>query len=428
MQSTKAQLLIDDNIIDLDIMHGSLQQRAIDISSLTKYGYSTFDAGFLATAACQSSISYIDGEAGILLHRGYPVEQLAAQSNFLEVAYLLLNGELPTKTEYDSFCETITDNSSLHEQTHNFYHGFPRDTHPMAIMMGLTAALSAFYDKNATIHDAASRLLAASHLIAKMPTIAAMCYKYSVGQQFMPPQHHLKFAENFLYMMYATPCATMQPKPVLAKALDRIMLLHADHEQNASTSTVRLVGSTGANPYACVSAGIGALWGPAHGGANEAALKMLYEIGDITKINKYINRAKDPNDKFRLMGFGHRVYKNYDPRATIMRETCHEVLEAVDKKDMAIFKLAMELERIALEDDYFIARKLYPNVDFYCGITLSALGIPNNMFTAIFAMARTVGWMAQWHEMLSNNYRIGRPRQLYSGPAPRDYQEISSRK
>lgn len=428
MPEKKAQLLIDDQVIELNVLQGTMQQQVIDIAPLAQYGYNTFDPGFFATASCQSDITYIDGNAGILMYRGYPIEQLAAHSNFIEVCYLLLNGELPTAAEYASFCHNITYHSMLHEQIRNFYNGFRRDAHPMAIMVGVVGALSAFYHDNLDINNQEHRICSATRLIAKMPTIAAMCYKYSTGQPFMHPQNNLSFAENFLYMLYATPCEEMKHNKVLAQALDRIFILHADHEQNASTSTVRLAGSTGANPYACVSAGIGALWGPAHGGANEAALNMLYEIGDVANINKYLKRAKDPNDSFRLMGFGHRVYKNYDPRAKVMRDTCHAVLENLDKKDLPIFKLAIELEKIALEDEYFIARKLYPNIDFYCGITLSAIGIPANMFTVIFAMARTVGWIAQWHEMLSNSYRLNRPRQLYTGHTLRNYQALAERK
>ncbi|HLF66577.1 MAG TPA: citrate synthase, partial [Gammaproteobacteria bacterium] len=402
MTNKKAQLIIDGQTIDLEVLSGTMGPEAIDVSPLAKFGYYTYDPGFFSTAASESKITYIDGDKGILLYRGYPIEQLAAKSNFLEVCYLLLNGELPNAEQNATFCHGLNHHSMVHEQIRNFYNGFRRDAHPMAVMVGVVGALSAFYHDTLDIKNPEHRQNSALRLIAKMPTIAAMCYKYSIGQPFMPPQNKLSYAENFLYMMYGTPCEEMQPSPVLARALDRIFILHADHEQNASTSTVRLAGSTGANPFACVSAGIGALWGPAHGGANEAALNMLHEIGDVSQIGKYIKRAKDPNDNFRLMGFGHRVYKNYDPRAKVMRETCHEVLEEVGKKNHPIFKLAIELEKIALEDDYFVQKKLYPNVDFYSGITLSAIGIPTNMFTVIFALARTVGWIAQWNEMISS--------------------------
>lgn len=427
MSNKKAKLIVDGTTIELDVLTGTMGPQAIDVSPLAKLGYYTYDPGFFSTASCDSKITYIDGDKGTLLYRGYPIDQLAAQSNFLEVCYLLLNGELPRQQEYNTFCDELKHHSMVHEQIRNFFNGFRRDAHPMAIMVGVVGALSAFYHDTLDIKNPEHRSTSALRLIAKMPTIAAMCYKYSIGQPFMAPQNHLSYAENFLYMMYGTPCEEMSPNPILARALDRIFILHADHEQNASTSTVRLAGSTGANPYACISAGIGALWGPAHGGANEAVLNMLHEIGDISKIGKYIARAKDPHDNFRLMGFGHRVYKNYDPRAKVMRETCHEVLEEVGKKNLAIFKLAIELEKIALEDEYFIEKKLYPNVDFYSGITLSAIGIPANMFTVIFALARTVGWIAQWNEMISNPYRLARPRQLYIGETPREYCRVEER-
>jgi citrate synthase len=425
--SKKATLQLEGKTIELDILSGTLGPDVIDVTSIFKDGYFTYDPGFNSTAACESKITFIDGDNGILLHRGYPIEQLASESNFLEVCYLLLNGELPNKTQYNTFCDAIKQHTMVHEQIRNFYNGFRRDAHPMAIMVGVVGALSAFYHDTLDIQNPAHRATAALRLIAKMPTIAAMCYKYSIGQPFMPPKNQLSYAENFLHMMFGTPCEDTTPNPVLSRALDRIFILHADHEQNASTSTVRLAGSTGANPFACISAGIGALWGPAHGGANEAVLNMLHEIGDVKNIPQYIARAKDPNDTFRLMGFGHRVYKNYDPRAKVMRETCHEVLEAVGVHNDPIFKLAMELERIALQDDYFVAKKLYPNVDFYSGITLSAIGIPTNMFTVIFALARTVGWVAQWNEMISNPYRLARPRQLYTGPKKRDYAKMDKR-
>ena len=423
----KAKLLIDGKTIELDVLSGTLGPDVIDVSGLFKSGYFTYDSGFNSTSACESKITYIDGDKGTLLYRGYPIEELARKSTFLEVSYLLLNGELPTKRQYDDFCKAITHHTMVHEQIRSFFNGFRRDAHPMAIMVGVVGALSAFYHDTLDITNPEHRTISALRLIAKMPTIAAMCHKYSIGQPFMPPKNSLSYAENFLYMMFATPCEEYVPNPVLARALDRIFILHADHEQNASTSTVRLAGSTGANPFACISAGIGALWGPAHGGANEAALNMLHEIGDVSHIDKFIERAKNPKDMFRLMGFGHRVYKNYDPRAKVMRETCHEVLEAVGAHNDPIFKLAMELERIALQDPYFVEKKLYPNVDFYSGITLSAIGIPANMFTVIFALARTVGWVAQWNEMISNPYRLGRPRQLYTGETERHYEGMDKR-
>ncbi len=425
----KATLSIKDKKTELDVLTGTLGPEAIDVSSLlSNTGYLTYDPGFQSTASCESKITFIDGDQGILLYRGYPIDQLALESNFVEVCFLLLNGELPDKIQLKEFRNAINRHTMVHEQIRNFFNGFRRDAHPMAVMVGVVGALSAFYHDTLDIKNPEHRAISALRLIAKMPTIAAMCYKYSVGQPFMPPQNHMSYAENFLHMMFATPCEETRPNPVLVKALDRIFILHADHEQNASTSTVRLAGSTGANPFACVSAGIAALWGPAHGGANEAALNMLREIGHVSRIPQYIARAKDPNDNFRLMGFGHRVYKNYDPRATVMRETCHEVLETVGAHDAPIFKIALELERIALEDDYFIQRKLYPNVDFYSGITLSAIGIPANMFTVIFALARTIGWVAHWNEMISSPYRLSRPRQLYTGSKERPYVPVEARK
>jgi citrate synthase len=427
MADRKATLTIDNETIDLNILTGTMGPDAVDISTLFKYDHFTYDNGFNSTAACESKITYIDGEKGVLLYRGYPIEQLASHSNFLEVCYLLLKAELPTKTQFKDFAKAVTNHTMLHEQMRNFYNGFRRDAHPMAIMVGVVGALSAFYHDTLDIKDPDHRAISALRLIAKMPTIAAMCYKYSIGQPFMPPLNDLSYTENFLQMMFGTPCEKYEANPVLVRALDRIFILHADHEQNASTSTVRLAGSTGANPFACISAGIAALWGPAHGGANEAALNMLHEIGDVSRVDQFIKRAKDPKDGFRLMGFGHRVYKNYDPRAKVMRETCYEVLEAVGAHDDPIFKLAMTLEKIALEDEYFIEKKLYPNVDFYSGITLSAIGIPTNMFTVIFAVARTVGWVAQWNEMISTPYRLGRPRQLYTGPKERNFVEMDKR-
>lgn len=428
MAENKAILRIENTDYKFNILKGTLGPEAIDVTTLLNTsGYLAYDPGFLSTAATESKITFIDGDAGILLYRGYPIDQLALDSNFIEVCYLLLNGELPTQPAYDVFERSIRRHTMVHEQIRNFFNGFRRDAHPMAVMVGVVGALSAFYHDTLDIKNPEHRAVSALRLIAKMPTIAAMCYKYTIGQPFMPPQNRMCYAENFLHMMFATPCEETTPNPVLVRALDRIFILHADHEQNASTSTVRMAGSTGANPFACISAGIAALWGPAHGGANEAALNMLYEIGDVSRIPQYIARAKDPDDKFRLMGFGHRVYKNYDPRAKVMRETCHEVLDAVGAHDSPVFKIALELERIALEDEYFIERRLYPNVDFYSGITLSAIGIPANMFTVIFALARTIGWIAHWNEMISSPYRLSRPRQLYTGETERPFVPIGDR-
>jgi len=427
MSEKKATLSVENKNIEFDVLSGTLGPEVIDVSSLVKSGYFTYDPGFVSTASCESKITYIDGDKGILLYRGYPIDQLAIQSNFVEVCYLLLNGELPNEKQYKDFDKAIKRHTMVHEQIRNFFNGFRRDAHPMAVMVGVVGALSAFYHDTLDIKNPEHRAISALRLIAKMPTIAAMCYKYSIGQPFMPPQNRMSYTENFLHMMFGTPSEELTPDPVLVRALDRIFILHADHEQNASTSTVRLAGSTGANPFACISSGIAALWGPAHGGANEAALNMLYEIGDVSRIPQFIARAKNPDDKFRLMGFGHRVYKNYDPRAKVMRETCHEVLEAVGAHDSPIFKIAMELERIALEDEYFVQRKLYPNVDFYSGITLSAIGIPANMFTVVFALARTIGWTAHWSEMISSPYRLGRPRQLYTGSTERDFVGMGER-
>ncbi|MEQ1635267.1 MAG: citrate synthase [Methylococcales bacterium] len=414
---------------ELPVLSGSLGPDVIDIRSLySTTGLFTYDPGFTSTASCSSSITYIDGDAGILLYRGYPIEQLAEKCDFLEVCYLLMHAELPNAKELKDLIKSTTEHSMVHDQLTNFYKGFRRDAHPMAIMVGVVGALSAFYHDAIDIKRADHRNICAIRLIAKMPTIVAMCYKYSIGMPFMYPQNKLGYVENFMYMLLGSPCDVYHPNPVLVRALDRILVLHADHEQNASTSTVRLAGSSGANPYACVTAGIACLWGAAHGGANEAVLKMLEEIGDIAQIGFYIAKAKDKNDPFRLMGFGHRVYKNYDPRAKLMRETCHEVLNELGLHDDPLFKLAMELERIALEDDYFITKKLYPNVDFYSGIVLRALGIPSSMFTAIFAMARSIGWIAQWDEMIADpDQKIGRPRQLYTGPAQRDVKPIATR-
>jgi citrate synthase len=428
MTKKVAHLDLNNQTIDLPVLSGTLGPDVLDIAQLAKHDLFTYDVGFGSTACCESKITYIDGQKGVLLHRGYPIEQLAEKCDYMEVCYLLLHGELPTASQKEAFISTIKNHTMVHEQIRNFYNGFRRDAHPMPIMLGVVGALSAFYHEALDINEAADRELAAFRLIAKMPTLAAMCYKYSLGLPFMYPKNDMGYAENFLHMMFATPAEETRPNPILARAMDRIFILHADHEQNASTSTVRIAGSTGANPFACISAGIAALWGPAHGGANEAALNMLKQIGSEDNIGEYLKRAKDPNDSFRLMGFGHRVYKNYDPRARIMQQTCHEVLEAVGAHDTPLFKLAMKLEKIALEDPYFIERKLYPNVDFYSGITLSALGIPTNMFTVIFALARTCGWISHWMEMISGPYRIGRPRQLYTGATLRDVAAIKERK
>jgi citrate synthase len=401
----------------------------VDVSSLSKNNFFTFDPGFMSTAACRSEITFIDGDQGVLLHRGYAIADLAKNSNYLEVCYLLLNGELPNADEMASFKKSIKYHTLIHEQVVHFFRGFRRDAHPMAVMVAVVGALSAFYHDKLNIHDENNRELVAHRLIAKMPTIAAMCYKYSLGQPFMYPRNDLTYAENFLYMMFGTPCEEYTPNPVFAKALDLIFILHADHEQNASTATVRLAGSTGANPYACIAAGISALWGPAHGGANEAALKMLMEIGHPDNIDKYIAMAKDKDSGFRLMGFGHRVYKNFDPRATVMRETCQKVLAELGDNNNPILQVAMRLQDIALSDPYFIERKLYPNVDFYSGIILNAIGIPTSMFTVIFALARTVGWISQWNEMIGDkDSKLGRPRQLYVGKSERPYQDIKTRK
>jgi citrate synthase len=410
------------SLCELPILSGTIGPDVVDIQSLyQETGMFTYDPGFTSTASCSSTITYIDGEKGILLYRGYPIEQLAEHCTFLEVCYLLLNGELPETDEMQQFESTITLHTMVHDQLTNFFKGFRRDAHPMAIMVAVVGALSAFYHDALDIKSKKDRDLSAIRLIAKVPTIVAMCHKYSTGLPFMYPQNKLCYVENFMRMMLGTPCDDFVANPVLVKALDRILILHADHEQNASTSTVRLAGSSGANPYACITAGIACLWGAAHGGANEAVLNMLEEIGDVSNITKFINKAKDKDDSFRLMGFGHRVYKNYDPRAKLMRETCHEVLTELGLHDDKIFKLALELERIALEDEYFIEKKLYPNVDYYSGIVFHALGIPSNMFTAMFAMGRTVGWIAHWDEMIADpDQKIGRPRQLYAGTAKRD--------
>jgi citrate synthase len=424
----QAQLAVDGKNLDLGIMEGSCGPDVIDIRKLYgQTGMFTYDPGFTSTASCESALTFIDGEEGVLLHRGYPIGQLAEQSSFMEVSYLLLNGELPTADELDNFTYTITRHTMLHEQLATFYRGFRRDAHPMAIMCGVVGALSAFYHDSTDISDPVQRRIASHRLIAKMPTIAAMAYKYSVGQPFLYPDNSLSYTGNFLRMTFGVPAEQYEVIPAVERAMDRIFILHADHEQNASTSTVRLAGSSGANPFACIAAGIACLWGPAHGGANEAALNMLREIGTPDKIPHYIARAKDKNDPFRLMGFGHRVYKNYDPRATVMQKTVREVLTALNVTD-PIFDVALQLEDMALHDDYFIEKKLFPNVDFYSGIILSAIGFPTDMFTVLFALARTVGWVAHWNEMISDpGQRIGRPRQLYTGPGPRAYVPVEQR-
>ena len=429
MAEKKAQLKVEglSETLDLPVYSGTLGPDVIDVRSLTPNGIFTYDPGFVSTAACESKITFIDGGEGTLLHRGYPIEQLAKDSDYLEVCYLLLKGELPNKEQKDEFVSIVTQHTMVHEQLAHFYNGFRRDAHPMAIMCGVVGALSSFYHDSLDISDQYHREIAAFRLIAKMPTLAAMCYKYSIGQPFIYPRNDLSYSENFLHMMFGVPCEESKINPVIAKAMDRIFILHADHEQNASTSTVRLAGSSGANPFACIAAGIAALWGPAHGGANEAVLKMLDEIGDVSNVDTFIKKAKDKNDPFRLMGFGHRVYKNFDPRATVMRESCYEVLSELGMENDPQFKLALKLEKIAREDPYFVERKLYPNVDFYSGIILKAIGIPTSMFTVIFALSRTVGWIAHWNEMVGNSYRIGRPRQLYTGHTHRDFVPVEKR-
>ncbi len=423
MSEKKAQLTIDgkDSPIELPVYSGSTGPDVVDVRSLVGEGIFTYDPGFVSTAACDSDITYIDGGAGVLLHRGYPIEQLAANSDFLETCFLLLNGELPSAEDKTAFENQIRQHTMVDEQIHQFFRGFPRNAHPMAMLCGVVGALSAFYHDTLDNDNPQHRITAVVRVIAKMPTLAAMCFKHGVGQPFMYPQNDMGFAENFLHMMFGTPCDPPRVSPTLSKAMDTIFLLHADHEQNASTSTVRLAGSTGTNPYACIASGIAALWGPAHGGANEAVLEMLYEIGDESNIEDFILRAKDKDDPFRLMGFGHRVYKNYDPRATVIRGICDEVLDELGSDNDPLFRIARKLEKIALEDEYFIERKLFPNVDFYSGIILKAIGIPTSLFTVIFATGRTPGWIAHWNEMLSNPYRIGRPRQLYKGHTKRDY-------
>jgi citrate synthase len=422
-----ATLTLDDGrSIELPIMSGTLGPDVIDIHSLSKLGVFTYDPAFFSTASCTSEITFIDGDAGLLYYRGYPIEQLAEKSDFLEVCYLLLEGQLPSAAQKADFVHKVTSHTMVHDQMAKFFNGFRRDAHPMAVMVGVVGALSAFYHDSLDINNPEHRDLAAMRLLGKVPTIAAMAYKYHTGYPFMYPKNKFSYVENFMYMMFATPAEEYVPNPVLVRALERIFILHADHEQNASTSTVRLAGSSGANPFACISSGIAALWGPAHGGANEAALKMLEEIGDVSRVAEYVQGVKDK--KYRLMGFGHRVYKNMDPRASVMRETCHEVLHELGLENDKLFKLAMELEKVALSDSYFIERKLYPNVDFYSGIVLRALGIPTNMFTVIFAVGRTIGWISQWNEMLDETDRkIGRPRQLYIGEKRRDYVSMEKR-
>ncbi len=422
-----ATLTLDDGrSVELPILSGTLGPDVIDIRNLGKLGMFTYDPGFLSTASCSSNITFIDGDAGLLYYRGYPIEQLAEQSDFLEVCYLLLNGDLPNAAQKVRFTGKVTEHTMVHDQIARFFTGFRRDAHPMAVMVGVVGALSAFYHDSLDINNPEHREISALRMIAKVPTLAAMTYKYNTGLPFMYPKNRYGYVENFMYMMFGTPAEDYVQNPVLVRALERIFILHADHEQNASTSTVRLAGSSGANPFACVSSGIAALWGPAHGGANEAVLKMLEEIGDISRAAEFMKGVKDK--KYRLMGFGHRVYKNMDPRASVMRRTCYEVLKELNLENDKLFQMALELEQIALKDDYFIERKLYPNVDFYSGIVLRALGVPTNMFTVIFALARTIGWVSQWNEMIADSERkIGRPRQLYQGAAKRDYVPMGKR-
>ncbi len=428
MTDRKATLTIDGQApIELPIYSPTIGQDVIDVGALGSHGFFTYDPGFAATSSCQSEITYIDGDKGVLLHRGYPIEQLAEHSDYLETCFLLLEGHLPSAAEKIKFENIIRRHTMVSRSMESFFSGFRYDAHPMAMLCGAVGAMSSFYHDSLDITDQEHRTISAHRLIAKMPTLAAMCHKHFVGQPFIYPDNSLGYSENFLRMMFATPCEEYEVHPALAKAMDRIFLLHADHEQNASTSTVRLAGSSGANPFACIAAGIAALWGPAHGGANEAVLTMLAEIGHEDRCAEFVARAKDKNDPFRLMGFGHRVYKNYDPRATVMRQTCDEVLEVLGLENDPLFRLAKKLERIALEDEYFVSKNLYPNVDFYSGIILKALGIPVEMFTVIFATGRTVGWISHWNEMISNPYRIGRPRQLYTGADVRDFVPVDKR-
>jgi len=427
--SENAKLKLSNDEIDYNIDQGTIGPDVIDISKLySDTGKFTYDPGFTSTASCKSSITYIDGEEGILLYRGYPIEQLAEKGNYLETCYLLLNGELPNKQEFEEFDNIITNHTMVHEQLNRFFGGFRPDAHPMAIMCGVVGALSAFYHDSTDINDPEQRKIACFRLIAKMPTLAAMAYKHSLGQPVIYPKNELSYASNFLNMCFGVPTEDKEVNETMSRAMDKILILHADHEQNASTSTVRLAGSSGANPFACIASGIACLWGPAHGGANEACLRMLDEIGNVKNIPEFINKAKDKNDPFRLMGFGHRVYKNYDPRAKVMQKTCHELLDHLGLKNDPKLAIAMELEKIALEDEYFIEKKLYPNVDFYSGIVMKAMGFPMEMFTVLFAVGRTVGWVSQWDEMIEDkSQRIGRPRQLYVGNPGRDYQDINNR-
>ena len=430
VKTTKsANLLFDGKNFDLPMKSPSIGPDVIDIGKLyNEADIFTFDPGFTSTASCESSITYIDGDKGELLYRGYPIDQLAEKSHFLEVCYLLLYGELPTSPQLNDFENRVTMHTMVHEQMHNLFRGFRRDAHPMAIMVGVVGAMSAFYHDSTDINDPMQREISSIRMIAKVPTIAAMAYKYSIGQPYVYPRNDLDYASNFLRMCFSVPAQEYEPNPILSRAMDRIFTLHADHEQNASTSTVRLAGSSGANPFACIAAGIACLWGPAHGGANQACLEMLHEIGSLDRIPEYIKRAKDKDDPFRLMGFGHRVYKNFDPRAKVMKESADEVLELLGIENNEILKIAKELERIALEDEYFIEKKLYPNVDFYSGIILDAMGFPTSMFTPIFALSRTVGWISQWKEMIADPIqKIGRPRQLYNGPVERDYIKLENR-
>lgn len=428
MAELKAKLTFDNaSSIELPVYKGTLGPNVIDVRELVHTNHFTYDPGFMSTASCASKITFIDGDKGILLYRGYPIEQLAENSDYLEVCYLLLHGELPNAHNKQKFWDIIHNHSMVHEQMKTFFNGFRRDAHPMAVMCGVVGAFSAFYHDSLDINNPTHREIASNRLVSKMPTIAAMAYKYSMGQPMMYPDNSLDYAANFLHMMFSTPCEKKEINPILAKAMDKIFILHADHEQNASTSTVRLAGSTGANPFACIAAGIAALWGPAHGGANEAVLTMLEEIGNVKNIEKYLEKAKDKNDPFKLMGFGHRVYKNFDPRAKVLKKTCDAVLKELGINDPHL-ELAMKLEEIARSDSYFIERNLYPNVDFYSGIILKAIGIPTSMFTVIFAISRTVGWIAHWKEMLSQPYKISRPRQLYTGYTQRDYLPVEKRK
>ena len=427
--SESAKLKLSNDEIDYNIDKGTIGPDVIDISKLySDTGKFTYDPGFTSTASCKSSITYIDGEEGILLYRGYPIEQLAEKGNYLETCYLLLNGELPNKQEFEEFDNIITNHTMVHEQLNRFFGGFRPDAHPMAIMCGVVGALSAFYHDSTDVNDPVQRKIACFRLIAKMPTLAAMAYKYSLGQPAIYPKNELSYPSNFLNMCFGVPTEDKEVNETMSRAMDKILILHADHEQNASTSTVRLAGSSGANPFACIASGIACLWGAAHGGANEACLRMLDEIGNVKNIPQFINKAKDKNDPFRLMGFGHRVYKNYDPRAKVMQKTCHELLDHLGLKNDPKLAIAMELEKIALEDEYFIEKKLYPNVDFYSGIVMKAMGLPMDMFTVRFAVGRTVGWVSQWDEMIEDkSQRIGRPRQLYVGNPGRDYQDINNR-